>query len=87
MRGPLKTILAFVVVNFASIIVNCLGNKDKLATPPVVAPMIKKISEMNLPKAIRKPLFKFYGKVYGVDFEEIKKPLETHESFISFFTR
>lgn len=52
-----------------------------------MGPIVKSVSEMTIPSVLRKPLYKLYGKVYGVNFQEIKNPVESHASFIDFFTR
>lgn len=44
-------------------------------------------NEYTLPNWFRVPGFKFYGFLFGVNFDEVEKPLESYISLADFFMR
>lgn len=47
----------------------------------------EKISEMSIPKFMRKKFFGFYSQYYHVKLDEIVDPIDSFETFSAFFTR
>ena len=47
----------------------------------------EKISEIKIPKFLRKRFFSLYSRKYHVKLDELLEPLESFESFSAFFTR
>jgi phosphatidylserine decarboxylase len=47
----------------------------------------EKISEMKIPKFMRKKFFRTYSYYYKVKLEEIVEPLDSFTTFSAFFTR
>ena len=47
----------------------------------------EKVSEVKIPKFLRKRFFTLYAKKYHVKLDEIIEPLESFETFSAFFTR
>ena len=47
----------------------------------------EKVSEVKIPKFLRKRFFTIYAKKYHVKLDEIIEPLESFETFSAFFTR
>lgn len=47
----------------------------------------EKVSEVKIPKFLRKKFFTLYAKKYHVKLDEIIEPLESFETFSAFFTR
>ena len=45
------------------------------------------LGALYLPPFLRRPLFGLYCRVYAVDQQEMVQPLESYDSFLSFFTR
>lgn len=46
-----------------------------------------RFNEYTLPHWFRVPGFKFYGWLFGVNFDEVEKPLEEYTSLSDFFMR
>jgi phosphatidylserine decarboxylase len=46
-----------------------------------------RLAELPLPAPLRRPLLGGFGRVVGVDFGEVRDPLESFDSLQSFFTR
>lgn len=47
----------------------------------------EKVSEVKIPKFLRKKFFTLYAKKYHVKLDEIIEPLDSFETFSAFFTR
>jgi len=47
----------------------------------------EKVSEVKIPKFLRKKFFSLYAKKYHVKLDEIMEPLDSFETFSAFFTR
>ncbi len=47
----------------------------------------EKVSEVKIPKFLRKKFFTLYSKKYQVKLDEIIEPLDSFETFSAFFTR
>lgn len=47
----------------------------------------EKVSEVKIPKFLRKKFFTLYAKKYHVKLDEIVEPLDSFETFSAFFTR
>ena len=47
----------------------------------------EKVSEVKIPKFLRKKFFSLYAKKYQVKLDEIIEPLDSFENFSAFFTR
>lgn len=47
----------------------------------------EKVSEVKIPKFLRKKFFTLYSKKYHVKLDEIIEPLDSFENFSAFFTR
>ncbi|HVS08439.1 MAG TPA: archaetidylserine decarboxylase [Planctomycetota bacterium] len=45
------------------------------------------MSDLRLPRALRAPVYRAYGRHFGVDLSELRLPLEEHPSFGAFFVR
>ena len=46
-----------------------------------------RVASLNLPSFARSSVYNFYGKVFGVNFDEIDGELESFPSISAFFTR
>lgn len=46
-----------------------------------------RVAELRLPRVLRRPVLRAFGRSVGVDFSELRDPLERHVSLQDFFTR
>ncbi len=59
----------------------------KLSVSRKISRISGKFAHIKIPTPLRKPLFKFYSRVYSVNLDEVENDIESFESFSKFFTR